>query len=231
MRYPKYILFDLGGTILGEMTQNIEKGFEALEEIAEHKGKSEKMSVFNKILGERYKTAHQNGFEYNFFSFYRLFSDITGLVINRDIGELEEIFFENAYSYAGLEKGVLEVFRYLKEKGIKFGIFSNSPFLSTTLGNELERQGVDTNWFEFIISSAEYGMIKPEKIVFEALVEKCKCSNEEVWYIGDTFEADVKGAQDAGIKPVWYNKSGTNYDGVLSIKNWNEIINVLEEIK
>lgn len=37
-------------------------------------------------------------------------------------------------------------------------------------------------------------------------LKKLDLSPEEVWFIGDSIKYDIKGAINAGIHPVWYNR-------------------------
>ena len=45
---------------------------------------------------------------------------------------------------------------------------------------------------------------KPDPRLFEIALLKAGLTADKVWYCGDSFRADVLGAREAGIFPVWY---------------------------
>ena len=69
----------------------------------------------------------------------------------------------------------------------------------------IEKTGVG-HWFEFSVSAADVGFMKPHPAVFETVMEKSDCSIDEVIHIGDDYN-DVLGATQAGIRSVWLNRS------------------------
>ncbi len=60
------------------------------------------------------------------------------------------------------------------------------------------------NTFEFIITSNNFMFRKPNKRIFYLALGKAELQPDEVWYIGDQYECDVKGSLNAGLLPVWY---------------------------
>ena len=49
---------------------------------------------------------------------------------------------------------------------------------------------------------------------------------DEVWYIGDQYECDVKGSLNAGLLPVWYIGAIDSYTedkNILTVTDWNEL--------
>lgn len=229
---PEYIVFDLGGTIFGNMTDDIEAGLKFLEELSSEKKSIDKMKIFQDIFG-KYILSQENNLEYSFRSFFALFSDIGQMKFDKEIEEIEREFFMIAYKYEGLQPGIKEILRYLKNSGIKTAIFSNSSFSAKTLIYKLKNEGINTDDFEFILSSADYGIAKPDSLVFEAIISKCRVKREKIWYIGDSFCNDVEGAANAGIVPVWYNceTKPDRHSDIVEIGEWRELINILEEIK
>lgn len=55
---------------------------------------------------------------------------------------------------------------------------------------------------------------------------------EEVWYIGDQYECDVKGSLNAGLFPVWYigaiDLPYTEDENILTVRSWNELQQKME---
>ena len=60
-------------------------------------------------------------------------------------------------------------------------------------------------YFENVIISEDVGANKPDQRIFEFALEKANASKEESIMIGDSLEADVRGALDFGIKAIYFN--------------------------
>ncbi len=83
------------------------------------------------------------------------------------------------------------------------------------------------NAFEFIITSSNFMFRKPNKRIFDLALEKAELRSEEVWYIGDQYECDVKGSLNAGLMPIWYigamDLPYTEDKNILTITEWKEL--------
>lgn len=97
---------------------------------------------------------------------------------------------------------------------------------------KLEKSGLD-KLFDGIFISDEMGVEKPNKEFFDIVFSKIpSVSRQEVIIVGDSLTSDIKGAENAQIKSVWYNPKGKeNNIGVKTdyvIKNLNEIKDILD---
>ncbi|MBO5432885.1 MAG: HAD-IA family hydrolase, partial [Clostridia bacterium] len=98
------------------------------------------------------------------------------------------------------------------------------------------------NRFEFVMTSSDYFICKPNHILFDIALQKSGLSAEYVWYCGDNPQNDVEGAAQVGIFSVWYDNS-IDKDYIdranerqpkcdhLYIKEWDEMIKVIEGLK
>jgi putative hydrolase of the HAD superfamily len=78
-----------------------------------------------------------------------------------------------------------------------------------TNGNaDVNRLGVG-EYFDFSLSPMDVGAAKPDRIIFEAACNHAGFEPAEVMHIGDDPEADVVGAANHGMLPVWLNRTGT----------------------
>ena len=68
----------------------------------------------------------------------------------------------------------------------------------------LRRVGLD-GYFEIVLSSADLGVSKPDPAYYRAVLEACGCDPGAVVMVGDTFDKDILGAKQAGMRAVWYN--------------------------
>ena len=73
-----------------------------------------------------------------------------------------------------------------------------------------ERLGLQ-KYFDFLVMSVEHGGIeKPDARIFEIAVQEANCEPHELLHVGDHIEYDVRGANDAGVRSVWLNRTGEN---------------------
>ena len=59
-----------------------------------------------------------------------------------------------------------------------------------------------------LITSEDVGVTKPNPRIYEVALERLQCSPTEAVMVGDNWLADVVGALEAGIRPVWLNRFG-----------------------
>ncbi|WP_316746965.1 YjjG family noncanonical pyrimidine nucleotidase [Pedobacter gandavensis] len=100
-----------------------------------------------------------------------------------------------------LFEGSKKVLTYLKEK-YTLHIISNG-FKESTL-TKMDKSGLNP-YFSNVIISEDVGVNKPDKAIFEYALSKAKATKPESIMIGDSLEADIRGAQDFGIKAIFFN--------------------------
>nr|MBO2488950.1 hypothetical protein [Gammaproteobacteria bacterium] len=81
-------------------------------------------------------------------------------------------------------------------------------FTASNGNADLERIGLK-HFFERTIAAREVGVPKPDRRIFEKVVEGTDLAMSEVIYVGDDPELDVAGARAAGMQPVWIDRAGT----------------------
>ncbi len=101
-----------------------------------------------------------------------------------------------------LSDGTLETLEGLKSKGCRLGIISNND---GTCREKCEQMDID-KYFEIIIDSTTVGVGKPSPAIFELALEQMKIGPQEAAHVGDMYGADVMGAHNVGLVPVWYNQ-------------------------
>ena len=104
-------------------------------------------------------------------------------------------FITNQQAHLTLSSTMKELFNYLKEKNISYGIITN--------GKEKTQMTKINSLFSIIdfpiIISEKVGYQKPQKEIFELIQEN------DIYYVGDSYEIDMMGAHQAGLKTIWYN--------------------------
>jgi len=112
----------------------------------------------------------------------------------------------------------------LKENGYKVGIISN---ISPDLPTYLKWLGVD-RWLDFAIASAAIGMSKPDPGIFRRALELAGVSPGEAVHVGDSMEADVRGARSVGITPVLIDRKGICEDpDCICVNNLTLVLEIL----
>ena len=126
--------------------------------------------------------------------------------------------------------GILEL---VKENAVKLGIITNGP--SEHQWSKIEALGVE-RWIDKdnIIVSGDYSINKPDVRIFEIMQEKLQLPNDFLYYIGDSIENDIVGANNAGWKSIWINrykqKLPKEVDIYKIVENNNELFEIIEKI-
>lgn len=83
--------------------------------------------------------------------------------------------------------------------------------MSLSNGNaDLARIGL-AGVFEHSVSAREAGVAKPDRRIFDLLLERTGLEPEQIVYVGDEPLADVVGAREAGWHAIWVNRKGQEW--------------------
>jgi 5'-nucleotidase len=100
--------------------------------------------------------------------------------------------------------GVVPLMEYLHGR-VKIAIVTNN--LVTEQVEKLRHLKLD-HLIDELITSEETGYIKPDPAIFHVALARIGCRTEEAVMIGDAWKSDVLGATRAGIRTIWFNRSG-----------------------
>ncbi len=120
-----------------------------------------------------------------------------------------------------------ETIEALKHNGVKIGLISNgdNDELSHHLGDLVKL-------FDATTISENVRTYKPDPRIFQAALKELGANPEEALFIGDNLRIDVRGANETGIRSVWYNKTGKHpADGIkphFTIANINEVLEIVK---
>lgn len=89
----------------------------------------------------------------------------------------------------------------------RLGIIANQPLGSCA---RLEKLGI-LKYFDLVAASAEEGVSKPDKRIFEIALERSGCKAENAVMIGDRIDNDVIPAKTLGMKTIWVKQSFGQY--------------------
>ena len=97
-----------------------------------------------------------------------------------------------------------ETLTYLKDK-YTLHVISNGFKESTEM--KINNNGLDI-YFENVIISEVVGVNKPDRAIFDHALSLAGADVSESIMIGDSIEADIRGAQDYGMKAIYFNPEG-----------------------
>ncbi len=97
----------------------------------------------------------------------------------------------------------IEIIQKLKAHGLKMAIVTNiTPELLEHQKKKVQALGIAT-LFDAIVFSAELGVHKPDRRIFDHTASLLGVPNEDCLFVGDDPESDVAGALAAGMEAVW----------------------------
>ena len=127
----------------------------------------------------------------------------------------------------------ISILELAKENDVKLGIITNGP--SEHQWSKIKALGIES-WIsrENIIVSGDYGINKPDVRIFEIMQEKLQLPNASLYYIGDSIENDIVGANNADWKGIWINRYKRKLPEDIEIykiaENNRELFEIIKEI-
>lgn len=100
--------------------------------------------------------------------------------------------------------GMIDLARELGARDIPVAIISNSEGKLAELFAELGQADA----FRVIADSGVLGFEKPGPEIFEWTAAKLGVDTKQLLHVGDSYEADVRGALGVGAAAVWFNPAG-----------------------
>lgn len=126
------------------------------------------------------------------------------------------------------EKDAIPTLTALREEGFRLGLISNAADDENT--QKLLDKGRFRPYFEFVLSSAAFGLRKPHPRIFQSALEHFKVSPKQAVMVGDTFEADVMGARHVGMKSIWITRRVREKKNYPSFLRPDAVVSKLSEI-
>jgi len=99
-------------------------------------------------------------------------------------------------------------------------------------------------YFDVVLISGAIGYRKPHPLVFQNLTDLLKVKKHRLLFVGDDPEPDIKGAREAGLRPIWatcvqdqkipvarglFSKGDDTPDfQVPRISNWEDLLSLLD---
>jgi len=174
----------------------------------------------NEMLWKEYKVGTKTKEEVRIQRFRHTLYD-HGIDNNLMAHELADFYIENTKKVKDLLPGAIETLDKLSEKYILHVItngFDEVQFF------KIKNSGID-HYFKTVTTAEQAGVLKPEPAIFELSLKKARASARNSVYIGDSPEADGKGALNAGMNFIWFN-----YKGEENTYKFDYVVHGLQEL-
>jgi FMN phosphatase YigB (HAD superfamily) len=99
---------------------------------------------------------------------------------------------------------VMPALQAIGAAGVRMGVISNWVWGGTELIHDLEL----ARHFEVLTLSARVGFQKPHHGIFQHALTAMHVEPRDAMHVGDSYNADVKGARIMGIQPVLIDRGG-----------------------
>lgn len=181
---PKWIFFDIGSTLVDETEAYNHRAREMIENTG---------ITFSIFDDKRIELAKQ-GFDGNSEAI-----KFFGLRKTPWHSE-DELPFNDAF----------DTLKILKERGYKLGVIANQ---SEGAAQRLENWEL-LQYFDVVATSAELGVAKPDKLIFEKSFEIAKCQPHNSVMVGDRLDNDIIPAKALGMRTVWIRRGLSRYQQI-----------------
>lgn len=211
--FLRAVIFDFGGTLMygrQDWEPIIAQADDALTSYLRSQGMELNITTFphqfRKYLANYFKQRERDLLETTYASVLR------ELLKEKGYDEVPENILRNALdalfsvtqSNWVLEEDAIPTLRKLEANGYRMGIISNAGD-DQDVQQLAQRFGIN-QYFDFILSSAACSYRKPHPRIFEMALSKWYLLPTEAVMVGDNLDADIYGAQNAGLYGVWISR-------------------------
>ena len=197
LRYDA-VLFDVGGTLIGFADAEPFRQFlgSAGLPAEEEDGRRLYGRFLGVIRAERDRAQGVGATEDGLEGFWR---SVFALVWPTE-PDLADAMFEafRANRFDRLLDDVRPTLDQLSRAGLRLAVISN---FTGGLDGLLTQLGV-RDYFEFVITSAQVGLAKPDPRIFDLATRRLELPRRRLLYVGDHFGDDIVGARSAGLDAV-----------------------------
>jgi putative hydrolase of the HAD superfamily len=211
--FLRAVIFDLGGTLMYERSSwaaITAQADEALTNYLREEGMELNLSTFprefRKRLDNYFRKREKDLLEttYSFVLRDVLTDKGYGDVPENTIRTALDRLFAITQTNWVLEEDTLPTLKKLEEDGYRLGLISNAGD-DQDVQQLARRFGID-QFFDFILTSAACSYRKPHPRIFELALSNWYFLPAEAVMVGDNLDADIRGAQNAGLYAIWLSR-------------------------
>lgn len=222
----KAVLFDLGNTLVYQepyeafqrilRANGINKSLKAIREAFE-RGNIEFEVERNEVPSPRDFYARWNALILKHLGITRS--------LDRLAAEIDRQWFN--FSQSHLYPEVKKSLNRLRKMGLRLGLVTSGYQLD--LEQILPEVGLQ-EFFDVQVCADTVGKRKPHPEAFVYALKQLGVEPQETVFVGDNYEIDYLGAQNAGMLPVLIRRDGASVSGIRTIKTLDDIFDVLAEV-
>jgi len=158
-----------------------------------------------------YLVSRLTGREFNAMTLIRRFARRMGHELtDEQFLELAWLWYKPLSDVATVEDGAVETLRELTER-ITLGVISNTFVPGEVLDRHLAREGM-LELLPVRVYSCNVRHRKPSRRIFRIALERAGLDADEVAFVGDSPNADVRGAKRAGLVPILKDPTGRHHN-------------------
>ena len=229
------IIFDLDDTLTDDC-ENIRQAFKIVLEYKKEDYTDEKFERFYSIDKKTWRdraagkliTPYEDDIEkkaewLRASRFLKYFEN--GIDYNEAVN-INNIYMNGMKEKVVAREGTLDIIEYLYDKKYTLIIATNGPIVP--LQSKLEKLQIE-KYFKTVFSAEEVGYMKPHMEFYKGLLKKLGSpAKENILFIGDEIEKDIKGGIENNIDTCWCNYNNENKSAIYVPKYE---IHKLEELK
>ncbi|MGC8505597.1 MAG: HAD family hydrolase [Thermoplasmata archaeon] len=160
-----------------------------------------------------------------------IFRDYGTDLNEREMENVMRTYSENYDNSISQVTGAGDLLKKIKASGISVGVITNNPLEGQK--KKLKKCGIE-DYVDILVCSGEVGYSKPDPRIFGLSMNRIGTSPEESVMIGDSWEYDIVGAMNSGLRAVWLNRFNLNRPeisaDVIEIKSYVPPETVLEKL-
>ena len=226
-KHKKHLFFDLDHT-LWDFDKNSAFAFET---IFKQRDFEISLDDFLKIYIPRnqhyWKLYQVNQISHEDLRYFRLkdvFDALKFEISDAIIDQISDDYINYLPEHNHLFDGAIEILDYLKPN-YKLHIITNG--FASVQTKKLNNSNI-SHYFDTITNSEMAGVKKPHPTIFDFALSLANASKEESLMIGDSYEADIIGAQEAGIEAIFFNEQNIQVENAaFQVKHLLDLKNIL----
>ena len=198
------LVFDVDDTLYEQIVP-FENAYKSLFDMDIDMGKFYLLSrYYSDVKFEASQTGEMTMDEYHIYRIQEAAKDLGVCLSDKQALNMQKEYKKNQQKLQ-ISDITISILELAKKNNVKLGIITNGP--SEHQWSKVKALGVE-KWIdkENIIVSGDYGINKPDVRIFEIMQEKLQLPNDSLYYIGDSLENDIVGANNAGWKAIWINR-------------------------
>lgn len=235
MKKEKLVVFDLYDTLLEGQSFDFNRGVAYLHETYfKEKCSLEEIVAFSKTFLPLYAARKVDNRELCFITDeLPLYFKEYGVPLPADLEAVEYEFMSHIKEDILLD-GVKETLEALQQQNIPMYVLSNSIFTGKTASKHISSYGI-IHYFKKVFSSGDYGVRKPGKAFFQLAIDEILAENpgattDDIFFVGNDYEADAVGGTNAGLHTIWYNVNHLPNEKHLDVWDVDDFRKILEII-